>query len=298
MALAVADMKTGKDGRELIAHGSTLFPAACYWDDLTCSQVPWHWHEELEVMVVAQGRAVMATDSGQYLLEEGDGVFVNGGVLHGAWSAEGQALCRCFSIVFHPRLPGGSMDSVFWQKYLHPLLQNRRLKGMRLDCREDWAKEGIRAVEQAWENCVWETDGYEFAVRENLSRLIFLLTRHCPAREALPAEKELRDGERIKQMLQYIQEHFAEELDTRQIARSAMISQSECLRCFHSTIGTTPIQYLKQYRVERAAELLCTGLKISEVGARCGFQEMSYFARAFRERKGCTPSEYRKKHRL
>ena len=45
--------------------------------------------------------------------------------------------------------------------------------------------------------------------------------------------------------------------------------------------------------MERAAELLASGEgRISDVGARCGFQEMSYFARTFRELKGRTPSRY------
>ena len=80
------------------------------------------------------------------------------------------------------------------------------------------------------------------------------------------------------------------------VAASASISPSECLRCFHSTIGITPIQYLKQYRIQRAAKLLTeSSMKIVDVGTECGFQEMSYFARAFRDMKGCTPSQFRKR---
>ena len=77
-----------------------------------------------------------------------------------------------------------------------------------------------------------------------------------------------------------------------------MISVSEALRCFHNTIGLTPIQYLKNYRIQQAAaQLQNTDRKISEIGNACGFQEMSYFAKAFREIMGVTPSRYRKKYR-
>jgi len=63
-------------------------------------------------------------------------------------------------------------------------------------------------------------------------------------------------------------------------------------------IGATPIQYVKQLRLQRAAELLeSTDGKIADIGAACGFQEMSYFARAFREWKGRTPSQYRAERR-
>ena len=61
-------------------------------------------------------------------------------------------------------------------------------------------------------------------------------------------------------------------------------------------IGRSPIQYVKQVRIQKAAELLLgTDLKISDIGLQCGFQEMSYFAKAFRELKGCTPHEFREK---
>ena len=82
------------------------------------------------------------------------------------------------------------------------------------------------------------------------------------------------------------------------IAASAAISPSECLRCFHDMIGTTPNQYLRDQRTQRAAELLCgTGLQVSEIAAQCGFQDASYFARAFRQVYGCGPTEYRRKAR-
>lgn len=80
------------------------------------------------------------------------------------------------------------------------------------------------------------------------------------------------------------------------IAQSAAVSENECLRCFRTMLGSTPIRYVKQVRVQRAAELLAaTDRKISDIGGSCGFQEMSYFARVFREYKGCTPKEYRLK---
>lgn len=61
-------------------------------------------------------------------------------------------------------------------------------------------------------------------------------------------------------------------------------------------LGLTPIQYVKQYRIEKAAEmLLTTRLKAGEIGAACGFSDMSYFTKSFREAKHCTPKEYQRR---
>lgn len=95
-------------------------------------------------------------------------------------------------------------------------------------------------------------------------------------------------------MLTFIKRHFGEELSVRDIADSASISESECLRCFRKILDTSPIAYLKTYRLQRAAELLeTTSRKVSDIAAQCGFGEMSYFAKSFREIYRCTPSQYR-----
>ena len=80
------------------------------------------------------------------------------------------------------------------------------------------------------------------------------------------------------------------------IAASVALSESACLRSFRQMLGITPIQYVKQFRVEKAAELLrSTRLKTGEIGMECGFADGSYFIKTFREIKHCTPKEYRAK---
>ncbi len=60
----------------------------------------------------------------------------------------------------------------------------------------------------------------------------------------------------MKQMLRFVEEHYSEELTVQLIADSVALNESACLRSFRQMLGITPIQYVKQYRVEKAAELL------------------------------------------
>lgn len=294
MALSYCQTKADEQGREMIAHGTTAFPIACYHDDLRIAPVPWHWHDELEAVVVSAGTCTFVVGSEKYALKKGDGIFVNAGILHAVIDGEAEN-CRLHSMCFHPRLVGGSLDSVFWQDYIQPLITDVSMSAVPFQSDVDWHCEALEAIEQTWQACVAEKPGYEFQIRSLLSRLVYLLNSHRSLSKAPPSSKALRDAERIKAMLQYIHEHYAEELNTSQIAASALISGSECLRCFRSTIGTTPIQYVKQYRIRRAAQLLSsTSEKIIDIGVQCGFQEMSYFAKTFKEIMGCTPTEYRK----
>lgn len=293
MAVSACVGATDEQQRELLEHGTALFPAACYHDDLEREEVPWHWHDEVETTVVEAGAAILSVGGVEHLVEQGDGFFINAGALHRIWPARPGA-CRLHAAIFHPRLVGGSMDSIFWQSYLQPLLSDPCRQCICFSQTVPWEREALQAVERAWRACAEEPPGYEFRMREALSWEIFLLAQHQPPVQKAPSEKALRDTERIKAMLQFIQEHYAEELTTARIARSAAVSASECLRCFRATVGTTPIQYVKQLRIQKAAELLAsTDQRIADIGAACGFQEMSYFAKTFRTVKGQAPSRYR-----
>lgn len=293
MTLSACVEGVDNTGREMTEHGKPPFPLACYHDNLVEAAVPWHWHEELEGAIVTEGEIEVAVDCERYRIGTGDGFFINSGALHGCWNA-GAPSCRLHSQVFHPRLVGGSMDSVYWNKYITPLTKSAAWKGLHLRREIGWHREILDSLERSWQSTVHETPGFEFAVRGELSRVVFRLWEHMGSGSGSPSAKALRDSSRIKQMLEYIHAHYFEEINLGQIAGSALVSESECLRCFRGTIGKTPIQYVKAYRLQRAAELLKnTGEKVVDIGVQCGFADMSYFAKAFREAYGCPPTQYR-----
>ena len=281
--------------RELIEHGTAAFPIACYQDDLAMGPVPWHWHEEWEAGIIPAGSAVLTVGQKEFVLNAGEGFLINSGILHGVYAPAGSK-CLIRSLVFHGRLIGGAADSIFYRKYLHPLRSDPTLDWVRLSPDTPWHREAIQIIGNTWGLCVREDPGYEFTVRSGLSRLMLLLHQNRRPPLHSPNGKALRDSDRLKQMLSFIHDHFADELNTRQIAAAAAISESECLRCFRSGIGTTPIQYLKQHRLRQAAGLLLsTQDKVSDIAARCGFPDVSYFTKSFREANACTPTEYRAK---
>lgn len=288
------DTPVDATGRENVIHGSSDFPIACYYNDLTQIPVLLHWHEELEAGIVTEGTAVISIGNEKHLLQAGDGFFINTGVLHDGYAKENTP-CKIHSMVFHPRLVGGTTDSIFYRRYLRPLLDAPQLEWFVFHPREPEHCEALEAIQRVWSACKEEDPGYEFTVRNELSRLVWQLHRHGPGAQTLPSTKTLRDGARIKLMLSYIHENYAAPITMAAIASSASISESECLRCFRAALGTTPIQYLRQHRLRQAAiQLLSSCDKVSEIAERCGFQDLSYFTKSFREAEGCAPSDYRK----
>ena len=286
-AAVVADA----EGREQTQHGSALFPIACYAEDLAFYSVAWHWHEEFEFVLAALGPIHVDVNKTRLTLQTGQGVFINSGALHAVEPAESRALLH--SGVFHPRLVGG-VDTVFWQKLVRPLLQPGTPAFFLLDQAVPWQKQVLFCLQEAWKGVADEPFDYENRVRYHLTAALRLLITQCVGGKVKVSEQEQIASERMKQMLRYVEEHFAEEVTVAKIADSVALSESACLRSFRQFLGITPIQYLKQFRVEKAAELLrSTRLKTGEIGLECGFSDGSYFIRTFREIKHCTPREYR-----
>lgn len=285
------------DGREVVTVGTPQFPVQMWgrwnWKG-TLREVPCHWHEELELNLTTEGRELVLADGKSILLEAGQGVFVNSGVLHGSRTAPG---CKGFqhnSVLFRPTLVGGASGSVYWQRYVSPVLRAPECRCIPLRGETDWERQVLdqmRRMVQLWEQ---QTSGYEFAMRDALSQIILLFKENCVREVPVPSAREVRDTERLKQMIDFVRHHQDEDLTTAQIAASASLSVSECLRCFRRMMDLTPKEYLTQHRIRCAATLLeQTGKSIGEIAAECGFPDMSYFARVFRAQRGCTPTEYR-----
>ena len=114
-----------------------------------------------------------------------------------------------------------------------------------------------------------------------------------------PTPRELRDMERTKLMITFMENHFADEVNLKQVAQVAAISESECMRCFKRSTGLSPMQFLKEYRLIRAAELIqSTNRSISDIAEHCGFLDMSYFAKSFKQLLNESPTGYRNKFQI
>lgn len=279
--------------QELKPHGNTAFPCAGYAVHYRKDQgdnVAWHWHDELEIIYIAEGQMTAKIPSKTFLLKKGDTLVINGNTLHYAIA---DPECDLRSFVFSPSLITGTEDSALAAKYIRPLLSCPAFSAFYSDGEQDHALAEL--FQKAFTAMASDEYGFEFAVREQLSKICLYLHRalHLDT-EAQYGPKSL-DTQRIKQMLAYIHGHFKEPLTVRAIAKEAAISDRECLRCFQKTIQLSPIQYVLKYRVMQGAEELLNDhtKSIAEIAADCGFDSQSHFAKTFKRFYTHTPREYR-----
>jgi AraC-like DNA-binding protein len=93
---------------------------------------------------------------------------------------------------------------------------------------------------------------------------------------------------------QFIDTQFAEPIQILDVARHANISPQHLGKLFKTHLQITPAHYLWQTRTKRGAEMLqATGLSVSEIAERCGFQNPFHFSRMIRNHYGLSPRTFR-----
>jgi AraC family transcriptional regulator len=109
-----------------------------------------------------------------------------------------------------------------------------------------------------------------------------------PLRGGLPAWQQ-------KRVVEFIQEHLAEEISLTALAELVDLSLYHFARAFKQTFGAPPHRYHMARRMDRARSLLQRpALSVTQIGIQIGFRETSSFTRAFRQFTGLTPTEYRR----
>ena len=299
-ALQLLDIAVAPDLHELTKHGTPIFPCAGYDEDpgeYLVGNIPWHWHEELEVILAAEGDTLVLCGETEYRLHAGDVLFVNSNVLHKLKRGQRNTPCRINSLLFMPELVSSFPQSIIQQRYIAPLIRCATLTEILLKSDVPWQKTAIQRFVEAFEAFVSDRYGYEILVQVELMQMLLTILENMQDRVCDTDLVQNKDGVRIKQMLAYIHEHYAEPLTVSQIAAASAISESECYRCFRKVLDSSPIDYLLQYRIRAAAGMLSgSDMSISDICFATGFNSPSYFAKVFRQELLISPRKYRSTH--
>jgi len=99
---------------------------------------------------------------------------------------------------------------------------------------------------------------------------------------------------RVRQSLEYIENHLNEEISLDSLARQACLSKYHYHRLFRQAAGEPVSQYIRKKRLEHAAEELAqTNRPILEIALNCQYASQEAFSRAFQRTYTLTPGKYR-----
>ena len=274
---------------ELKQHGTEDFPIELYHieSDHARYEMSAHWHGEIELIRVLSGVLNVRLNHRAYEVRPGGIIFVNPETLHQAYPQD----CVYECLVFHPDcIPAmdddsrGFVEGIKNHEYIVDEFQSQAEMPL------------AAAVHRLFDLMETETAGRKFKVIGALYQLFgdVLDHRQYQPAETLPpsADKKIP---KLKTVLAFIRGHYQTAITLEDIARASGMSRKYLCSFFKEMTTKTPMEYLKLYRIERAArKLINTDMTVTEVALSCGFNDFSYFIKTFKQIKGMTPAKYRK----
>ncbi len=281
------------DGSEQVSYNQPDFPVLLRKNNLRtnaslCSARS-HWHDEVELISVISGSAKYNVNGEIFTINEGEGVFINARQFHYILPNNG-ADCLFYCAVMHPMLLCASRKVE--KLYIRPVLDNADLPYLLLSNRIPWQAGILRDIGLMCER------SHENAAELIVQQLFFRLwqTLCANAMDAVvPPENRSLHMTTLKNMVAFIHENYREKLELEDICEAGGVGKTLCTSIFKKCVNCTPMSFLTEYRLKKAAELLVdTDMNITEIAYETGFSGASYFSESFRKNFGCSPRDYRR----
>ncbi len=259
----------------------------------TYDYVNWHWHEAFQYCLVMEGSVDFLLPNRSYRVTEGNGIFINIQQIHLSKGTT-KAPASYFCIDIPPSFICADEHSRIFLKYLEPVLQHPFPQAV-LISRHTPASlillESLRAIQKLLKE---NPDYMELDVYMEIIKIwritIQLLNRYSTT----PKPAESVDNDRLKVIVQYMQQHYSEKITLEDIGQQLALSRSECCRFFKKVTGQSMFSYLISLRLHKSMDLLRNSeLSISEIADMAGFCSQSHFTSCFRKAYEVTPKKFR-----
>ncbi len=255
-----------------------------------------HWHRYGEILLILKGDYQLEINLETKALHPGDICLINSGELHQLTGVHPTALHD--AVLFDPQILNFSYRDEWEELYIEPVLEQSQMMQNILHPWDNGYTDIHALATELDRTALLGEDGWYLRCKILLLQLFEKLGRHGLFRPVsdIISKNDARKIARYKAIVSYIEEHCQEPVTLRQLADTVSCNTQYLCRFFREISGMSPIQYLIAYRLERACHMLThTTLPVTAIALDCGFDNISYFIRKFRDTKGCTPKEYRKR---
>ena len=279
--------------QEKKSHADISFPYNTYLCSipLDFERVPLHWHDDMEIIYIKKGHGFVTVDFKQYKVSGSTIVLILPGQIHSIDQYDDLSM-EYENIIFDVGMLFSKKEDTSISEFLRPLLGGKITVPTVFTTVSEHYEAVSSCIDACDEICKTKPVGYDLYIKSKLYEFFFVLSNRCRNEKNPRSVKSL---EKIKTITKYVETHYAEKITIADIAAVADFSESHFMRYFKETMGTSFIDYLKEYRLTMAARmLLVSDSSILSISEEVGFDNLSYFNRAFKKHYGITPSQYRK----
>jgi len=142
-----------------------------------------------------------------------------------------------------------------------------------------------------------ESDGYNLLVNGYIFELIVNVCRfYSDYQKQKNIYKDISTKrETCFRVIRYVEDNYDKDIHLKDLADIGYLQTNYFCKVFKDISGMTPIEYVTNYRIQKACDLLSnTDKSVTDVCFEVGFHDSSYFARMFKELIKTSPSKYRK----
>jgi len=194
--------------------------------------------------------------------------------------------------VFHMDFLGAKAADICAIRYLNPLMNQKLIPPFVIKKGHPLYEKAADLFEDINTEYDKKTPGYEIAIRSDRLRVGAALIPYCTRNTEADAILT-EHAKKLKEVLSYIDAHYMEELTISGLAGICFFSEYYFMRFFKKYMGMSCVQYIKNVRLERAADQFENGeTNTLEVALACGFSNLSYFHREFKKKYGMTPKRF------
>ncbi|MBB6730853.1 helix-turn-helix domain-containing protein [Cohnella zeiphila] len=249
----------------------------------------WHYHKEVELVLVQEGAMNFHTPGHSYALDAGDVAIVGSSQLHlSQKTADGPLVY----IVLHVDLQR-YFDPAMMMYYRHFSELVRPLEELNYIFQESAAarREMAGILTDIHEEMIGRRNGYEIAASMHIKHLLLTLLRHDS--RGLLQSNEFVDDAVMRPVLDFVDRHLSERIDMDEASRIARMNYSYFSKYFKKAVGVSFVDYVNRQRIRKAAHLLVAEpASVSAIAASVGIENMAHFYELFKRYNGCTPKEY------
>jgi AraC-like DNA-binding protein len=252
----------------------------------------WHYHRELEFLVVDKGRMDVFIEDELVRLPEGGVALVGTSQLHQDRSYAGEKLVY-FVLQFDLEQAFESSAMPYYRYFSETRLPLSRFNKVLQENGE--ARRVIaQAVHEIYVEWTGKREGYELAVSILIKRILLTLLRSDTNRPL--SVKENADLLRLKPVFEYIERNLDGRIAVEEASRAANISYYYFVKYFKRALGISFMDYVNLQKIKKAEKILLTrDISVAQVGEHIGMPNMAHFYKMFRKFNRCSPSEYRKR---
>lgn len=266
------------------------FPMRFFFNEGSIS-TPHHWHEDIEIIYIVNGKLKAGVNKEIYNLIQGDILIIGPGEVH-YFLKENNLSMRAviqFRMSIYDSFNSGTKDRLT----LKPTFSNCKLlrkEDTIHSILEKQIKDIINEHEEAKE-------GYKLFLKARLYDLAGTLLRSLPKENEKSENKEKQKErlEKLDNVMQFVEKNYDKHITLDEISKVAGFSKFYFTRFFKENTGMTFIDYLNNFRIAKSEwVLLEEENSITDVAFKSGFNSVKTFNRVFKHLKGCSPMEYRK----